>query len=60
MLSFCENSFDLSWNLLLHTYLMVIALNDLQEDCGSVLNRFSEDLEQIAFLIKVNKDFQFL
>lgn len=35
-------------------------LDDLQEDCGSVLNWFGEDLEQVAFLIKIHQDFQFL
>lgn len=39
---------------------MVVPLDDLQEDRGSVLNRFGEDLEQVAFLIKIHQDLQFL
>lgn len=35
-------------------------LDDLQKDRGSVLNWFGEDLEQVAFLIKIHQDFQFL
>lgn len=42
------------------TNLVVVPLDHLQKDRGSVLNWFGEDLEQVAFFIKIHKDFQFL
>lgn len=41
-------------------YLVVVPLDDLQKDRGPVLNWFGEDLEQVAFLIEIHQDFQFL
>ncbi len=38
------------------TYLMVVSLNDLQEQCGSVLQGFGEDLEEVAIVIKVHQN----
>lgn len=42
------------------TNLMVVPLDHLQKDRGSILNWFGEDLEQVAFFIKIHQDFQFL
>lgn len=36
------------------TNLVVVPLDHLQEDRGSVLNWFGEDLEQVAFFIKIH------
>lgn len=42
------------------TNLVVVPLDHLQKHRGSVLNWFGEDLEQVAFFIKIHQDFQFL
>lgn len=42
------------------TYKVVVPLDDLQEKGWSVLHRFGEDLEEVALVIKINQDFQFL
>ena len=39
---------------------MVVPLNDLDEQRGPVLHGFAEDLEQIALVIKVHKNLEFL
>lgn len=39
-------------------YLVVVALDDFQEECGPVLHGLGEDLKEIAFLIVVYQDFQ--
>ena len=39
---------------------MVMALDDLQEESGAILDRLGEDLQQVPILIKVNQDVQFL
>ena len=43
-----------------HTHTVVVPLDDLQEEGGSVLNWLSEDLEQIAIVIKVHQDLKLL
>ena len=35
--------------------IVVVSLNDLEEQCGSVLNRLGEDLKKIALVIVVNQ-----
>lgn len=42
------------------TYKVVVPLDDLQEKGWSVLHRFGEDLEEVALVVEVNQDFQFL
>ena len=39
---------------------MVMSLNDLQEECRPVLHWLGEDLQQVAFVIKVHQDMQLL
>lgn len=39
---------------------MVVPLNDLDEQGGSVFTRLAEDLQQVAILIEINEDVQFL
>lgn len=39
---------------------MVVSLDHLQEQGGPVLHGFGEDLKEIALVVKVNQDFQFL
>lgn len=41
-------------------YLVVVALNDFQEDCRSVLHGFGENLQEVSFLVVVHQDFQLL
>lgn len=33
---------------------MVVPLDDLQEEGGSILHGFGEDLEEVALVVKVN------
>jgi hypothetical protein len=40
--------------------LVVVSLNNLEEECGSVLNRLGEDLKKITFVIIVNQDLKLL
>ncbi len=40
--------------------LCALSLDDLEEQGGSVLNRFCEQLKEISFIIAVNEDTQFL
>lgn len=37
-----------------NTHKVVVPLDDLQEESGSVLHRFGEDLEQVALIIKIH------
>ena len=37
-----------------------MSLNNLQEQCWSVLNRFAEDLKKVTIFIKINENVQFL
>lgn len=46
--------------LLSGTHKVVVPLDDLQEKGWSVLHRFGEDLEEVALVVKINQDFQFL
>lgn len=39
---------------------MVVPLDNLQEQCGPVLHGFGEDLKEVALVVKINQDFQFL
>lgn len=39
---------------------MVVSLDNLQEQGGPVLHGFGEDLKEIALVVKVDQDFQFL
>ena len=43
-----------------YTHTVVVSLNDLQEQCGSVLHWFGEDLQQVAIVVKVHKNMQLL
>ena len=40
--------------------LVVVPLDDLEEQSGSVLNRLGEDLEKIALLVIIYEDFKLL
>ena len=40
--------------------LMVVSLDDLNEDCWTILDRFGEDLQKISVVIVVNENFQLL
>lgn len=42
------------------TYKVVVPLDDLQEKGWSVLHRFGEDLEEVALVVEIHQDFQFL
>ena len=42
------------------TYTMVVSFDDLQEEGWSVLHWLGEDLEQVAIVIIVHQDIQFL
>jgi hypothetical protein len=37
-----------------------MALNDLNEECRAVLNRFGEDLKEVALIIKVDQNVEAL
>lgn len=39
---------------------MIVSLNDLQEEGGSVLDWFSEDLQKVPLVIEVHQDLQLL
>ena len=39
---------------------MVVALDDFQEERGTILHGLGEDLQEVAFLIVVYQDFQLL
>lgn len=41
-------------------YLVIVALDDFQEECGPVLHGLGEDLQEVAFLIVVYQDVQLL
>ena len=42
------------------SYVVVVALDDFQEECGPVLHRFTKDLQQVAVVIVIDQDLQFL
>lgn len=42
------------------TDLVVVPLNNLQEDSGSILDRFGEDLEEVTIIVVVHQNLQFL
>lgn len=42
------------------TYKMVFSLDDLQKESWPVLHGFSEDLKEVALVVKINQDSQFL
>ena len=41
-------------------YLVVLTLNDLKEERGTILHVLGEELKKVAFLVKVNQDIQLL
>ena len=40
--------------------LMVVSLDDLNEDCGTILKRLGEDLKKISIVIVVNENLELL
>jgi hypothetical protein len=42
------------------TYIVIVPLNDLKEECWAILHVLGEDLQKIAIFIIVHKDLQFL
>ena len=54
------NGFKESLEIASSKSLMVVSLNDFNENCGTILNRLAEDLQQISVVIVVNQNFQFL
>ena len=40
--------------------LVVVPLDDLKENSGPILHRLSEDLQQVAIIVIVNEDLEFL
>lgn len=49
-----------SGNIYVFSYLMVMALYDLNEKCWSVLHWFAEDLQQVPVFVVVDQNFQLL
>ena len=49
-----SNTSSLSQGRQVITYTVVMSLNDLQEQCGTVLHGLGEDLEQVAIVIKIH------
>lgn len=41
-------------------YLMIVSLDDFKEDGGSILHRFGENLQQVAVLVIIDQNLQFL
>ena len=41
-------------------HLVVVTLDDLEEEGGSVLEVLGEDLQQVAVIVKVHQDLQLL
>ena len=39
---------------------MIVALDDLEKDCGAVLQRLGEDLQQVAVLVIIDENIQLL
>ena len=46
-----------SWR---NSNLVVVSLNDLNEQCRSVLAGLGEDLQEVSLIIEINQDMQFL
>lgn len=54
------NAYGLMVWLASGTYKVVVPLDDLQEKGWSVLHRFGEDLQEVALVVEIDQDFQFL
>ena len=39
-----------------HTHLVVVSLDDLQEEGGSVLHGFGKDLQQVAIVVEIHQN----
>lgn len=39
---------------------VVVSLNDLQKESGTILHRFRKDLQQVPIVVIVNQDIQLL